>query len=200
MAATASDKLQPTQIIATDTGAIGSEISNRPKSNLSIKRKLNRHDIQGDTLTVDQSTPSSSTQLDSIAELSGSQLSAIARTDATYTSNIDAIANYESNKNNRINLKFRSNDDVNDAAAAGKSSAVDYDANNEIEMEKIAPLKPQRRKQSYSVDKGELAEGETEQQQCGCIQIPIEHYELVEDDKIVVHDVSFALKLPIFLI
>lgn len=79
----------------------------------------------------------------------------------------------------------------------GGASAGDEMAhgNTEIEMKTMDSLRLHRRQPSIGANQDELAEGGIKQQHCGCIQIPIEHADIVEDDKRrMAHDVSSLTK------
>lgn len=198
MAATASDKLHSTQLSTQATNA-NTTTNNRIKSNLSAKRKAKRNDKNSDTLTTDPSLPSPSSAGAAVPSVSPTTAAAAAQHDEIDVNGSDS--HKRRIDSDTINAKNRSSDDCGTGdAIAGNSSANDNDANGKIESNKVdTPPKARQRKHSNKVNKGELlAEGEIEQRQLGCIQIPIEHVELVEDDKIMA-DVSFALKLPTFL-
>lgn len=117
--------------------------------------------------------------------------------------------NQNNNANDNQMRLHRMNFDVVDNSGGGGgvnvvggASAGDEMArgNPEIEMKTMDSLRSHRRQQSIDANQNELAEGEIKQQHCGCIQIPIEHADIVEDDKRrMAHDVSSLTKkkLPV---
>lgn len=65
----------------------------------------------------------------------------------------------------------------------------------EIEMKTMGMVQAAARpKQNIGANPDEIADGEIKQQHCGCIQIPIEHAELVDEDKRMARDVSSLKK------
>lgn len=64
----------------------------------------------------------------------------------------------------------------------------------EIEMKTMGMVQAARPKQNIGANPDEIADGEIKQQHCGCIQIPIEHAELVDEDKRMARDVSSLKK------
>lgn len=101
-------------------------------------------------------------------------------------------------QNNNVMRQRRMDIDA-DVKVDSKTDATDDSAKRltGIEIKTIDPLRPQKPNQSTGANQEELAKSEIKQQQCGCIQIPIEHAEFVEDDIRMAHDVS-SLKSPCF--
>lgn len=107
--------------------------------------------------------------------------------------------NNDQNDTNNNRMKQR-HLEFNDDASVAIMQASDGDKAErlaEIEMHTMDTLQLQRREQPLSIG----TEGEIKQQHCGCIQIPIEHADCVEDDEKMAHDVSSLKKqLPDFLV
>lgn len=173
MAATATDKMQSTNANA---------ISANPAKSHSIAKRQNKNinstinDTIRPTGNITITMPSTSTSAFT----------------SQYTMVTDDKTEHDCNKNHMTETQPQNNDDKIDLADA---SAFDLKAiTNPMESPK-----PSRRgrqtKYNQLIQRNEFAKGEIEQKHCGCVQIPIEHIDLVQDDKMMmapdVSSVSF---------
>lgn len=168
MAATASDKVHSSNVSASQT-------SGTTKSHLSIRKHKTKCDAMTmqTTTTTNVSEPSTSRQIMPI--------------DSTQ------MANKQHNDENNNKLRQRYMDiDATVITSARTSDNVEQHQTG-IELKTMDPLMLPRHVQRTDANRDVLAEGEIKQQHCGCIQIPIEHAEFVEDKR-KAHDVSSLKK------
>lgn len=169
MAATASDRMQ-----STNTNTITTTIPTTKSQYSTEKQEQNVDEKNADTITADITMSSSSSHCFASKE---------------------KIDNIDENL-----VKKLDNNVIGSTSSANAANIMEHATKIEMKNFKIEEeMKPMRRKQrSGATDRDELAEGEIEKQQYGCVQIPIEHTKLFEDDKRMVHDVSSALMLSSF--
>lgn len=194
MAATASDKVP-------SNNASTSQTSSSTKSHFSSRK----HKAKCDAATsmhsaLDAASATAASAMAVASEPSTSQRPHIPQhSNQTFDNTRMPTTNDQNNNNNDNQMRQRRIDfDVVPIDDAGKGSGSDASAGDkvahrltDIELKTMDPLRSHRRKQSIGANQHELAEGGiVKQQQCGCIQIPIEHADLVQDDKKMAHDVS----------
>lgn len=158
MAATATDKTQSTN---------ASAISADPAKCHSITKKHNKNinSAVNDTIrpTGNITLPSAST----------SQCMMLT----------DDETEHDCNKNFMTETQHQNNDDKIDSAHTN-STDIESITNS---MQSSTPSRQVRQtKHNQLIKRNELIKGEIEQHYCDCIQIPIEHTNLVQDDKMMV--------------
>ncbi|XP_031631029.1 uncharacterized protein LOC116345640 isoform X2 [Contarinia nasturtii] len=166
LAATASDKMHTT----TNAG------TNQPTTNSSkLHLSIRKHKAKCDATAHATEVPSTSQDITGSHDnntFENSQRAPTTTNDQKDTNN---------NRMRQHQMDFDADASVGIMQASGGDKVERL---TEIEMKTMDSLKPQRRKQPLSI----RTEGEIKQQHCGCIQIPIEHADVVEDDKIMAHD------------
>lgn len=178
MAATASDKMHSSN---ASTGQPSSSSTKSHSSNRKHKPKCDATKIQtADTISV----PSTSTQHHMPNDDDADEPFDRKR----MKSKRDNVEHTNEMRQRRMDID---DDTVITSARAGDNRMTG------IELKEMDPMEQQKHDgQNIDANRHELAEGELKQQQCGCIQIPIEHAEF-DDDKKMAHDVS-SLKAPCF--
>lgn len=182
MAATASEKLQSTHQSGTRKTNATSAID-RIKSNLPIQSKTTSG---GKDDAMNRKLSSSAPSLAILSSLS--QRRNHEQKQLEHQNYIEC--EIDDNNNNKASLNRIK-------AIASTSSTTDdnigNECNTEMESEKMQPMKPRRQKLSRTTCADILGIDETERQEhCGSVEIPIERIELVDEEKMIVYDVSSA--------
>lgn len=179
-AATASDKVQSSSTSTSEPGSSAKSHFSFRKHKAKSKAVIQEADAASEPSTSQQMIPSPASN--QIFDNNGMPTS----------------SDQNNNANDKQMRQHRMDFDAVDNSGGGGVNVVGggmAHGNIEIEMKTMDSVRSHKRQQSIGTKHVVLAEGEIKQQHCGCIQIPIEHADIVEDDKRrMAHDVSSLTK------